>query len=81
MINAKRQAEKRQAEKRKPPIFNVFGVTRSGIEPRHPAPRADSLTTVLRGGGHFAWVLCHILVYQTYSYTASMHINSEASIY
>ncbi len=41
---------KRQAEKRKPPIFYVFGVTRSGIEPRLPAPRADDLTTVLRGG-------------------------------
>ncbi len=26
-------------------------MTRSGIEPRPPAPRADALTTVLRGGG------------------------------
>ncbi len=43
---------KRQAEKRKPPSFYVFGLTRSGIEPRPPAPRADSLTTMLRGGGH-----------------------------
>ncbi len=42
---------KRQAEKRKPPIFYVFGVTRSGIEPRPPAPLADALTTTLRGGG------------------------------
>ncbi len=33
LINAKRQAEKR-----KPPIFNVFGVTRSGIEPGLPHP-------------------------------------------
>ncbi len=41
---------KRQAEERKPPSFNVFGVTRSGIEPRPPAPRADVLTTVLRRG-------------------------------
>ncbi len=46
LINAKRQAEKR-----KPPSFYLFGVTRSGIEPRPPAPRADALTTVLRGGG------------------------------
>ncbi len=27
--------------------FYVFGVSRSGIEPRPPAPRADALTTVL----------------------------------
>ncbi len=27
-------------------------MTRSGIEPRPPAPRADSLTTMLRRGGH-----------------------------
>ncbi len=26
-------------------------MTRSGIEPRPPAPRADALTTTLRGGG------------------------------
>ncbi len=34
-------------------IFYVFVVTRSGIEPRPPAPRADALTTMLhvRGGG------------------------------
>ncbi len=32
-------------------MFYVFGVTRSGIEPRPPAPRADALTTVLRRGG------------------------------
>ncbi len=42
---------KRQAEKRKPPSFYVFGVTWSGIEPRPPAPRADALTTMLRAGG------------------------------
>ncbi len=42
---------KRQAEKRKPPSFYVFGVTRSGIETRKPAPRANALTTVLRRGG------------------------------
>ncbi len=30
---------------------NLFGVTRSGIEPRPPAPRADALTTTLRRGG------------------------------
>ncbi len=41
LINAKRQAVKC-----KPPIFYVFSVTRSGIEPRPPAPRADS-----RGAG------------------------------
>ena len=29
-------------EKRKPPIFYVFDVPQSGIEPRPPAPRADS---------------------------------------
>ena len=40
----------RQAEKRKPPIIYVFGVTRSGIELRPPAPQADDLTTVLRRG-------------------------------
>ncbi len=40
-----------KAEKRQPPIFYVFGVTRSGIEPGPPAPRADALTTMLRGGG------------------------------
>ncbi len=39
LINAKRQAEKR-----KPPIFDVC-VTRSGIEPRPPARWADALTT------------------------------------
>ncbi len=32
------------------PFFYVFGVTRSGIEPRPPAPRADTLTTMLHGG-------------------------------
>ncbi len=42
---------KRQAEKRKQPIFYVFGVTRSGIEPRPPAPRADAVTAMLREGG------------------------------
>ncbi len=42
---------KRQAEKRKPPSFYILGVTRSGIEPRPPAPWADALTTVLRRGG------------------------------
>ncbi len=36
--------------------FYVFGVTRSGIEPRPPAPRADALTTMLRGGGPFSLV-------------------------
>ncbi len=41
---------KRQAEKRKPPSFYVFGVTRSGVEPRPPAHRVDALTTMLRGG-------------------------------
>ncbi len=44
LINAKRQAEKR-----KPPSFYVFGVTRSGIEPRPPTPRADALTTATQG--------------------------------
>ncbi len=42
IINAKRQAEKS-----KPPIFYIFGVTR-----RPPAPQADALTTMLRRGGH-----------------------------
>ncbi len=37
------------------PFFYVFGVTRSGIEPRPPAPRADALTTMLRGGGCKLW--------------------------
>ena len=37
---------KRQAEKPKPPTFYIFGVTRSGIEPRE-----DALTTMPRGGG------------------------------
>ncbi len=37
---------KRQAENCKPPIFYVFGVPRSGIEPRPPAPRANALTTM-----------------------------------
>ena len=27
-----------------------YGVTRSGFEPRPPAPRTDALTTMLRGG-------------------------------
>ncbi len=39
------------------PFFYVFGVTRSGIEPRPPAPRADALTTMLRRGGT-AWRKC-----------------------
>ncbi len=38
------------------PIFYVFGVTRSGIETRPPAPLADALTTMLRGGGMSRWV-------------------------
>ncbi len=33
------------------PFFTSFCVTWSGIEPRPPAPQADALTTVLRGGG------------------------------
>ncbi len=33
---------KRQVEKRKPLIFYVFGVTRSGMEPWPPAPQADA---------------------------------------
>ncbi len=45
----------RQAEKRKPPIFYIFDVTRSEIELRPPTPRADALTTVLRGGGVITW--------------------------
>ncbi len=44
-----------EAEKRKPPSFYVFGATRSGIEPRPPAPRADALTTMLRGGSEGGW--------------------------
>ncbi len=32
------------------PVFYVFGVTRLGIEPRPPAPRADALTTVCYAG-------------------------------
>ncbi len=48
LINAKRQAEKR-----KPPIFYVFGVTRSGIEPPPPAYRADALTTAVTTGEKF----------------------------
>ncbi len=36
----------------KPPAFYVFGVTRSGIEPRPAAPREDTLSTRLRGGGN-----------------------------
>ncbi len=32
------------------PVFYVFGVTRSRIESRPPAPRADALTTVPRVG-------------------------------
>ncbi len=43
---------KRQAEKSKPPIFYVYGVMRTWIEPQPPAPRADALTIRLRGGGH-----------------------------
>ncbi len=57
---------KRQAEKRKPPIFNVFGVTRSEIEPRPPAPRADALTTVLRRGGDHCngvWLFLSFFLY------------------
>ncbi len=47
---------KRQADKRKPPILYVFGVTRSGIEPgRPPEPRADALATMLPEGGVKAW--------------------------
>ncbi len=38
---------KRQAKKRKPPIFYIFGVMQSWIEPRPPAPHADALTTML----------------------------------
>ncbi len=34
--------------KRQAPISYLFGVTRSGIEPRPPAPRADTLTIMLR---------------------------------
>ncbi len=45
---------KRQAEKRKPPTFYVFGVTRSGIEPRPPAPRADALTRLWAHGERVA---------------------------
>ncbi len=46
LINAKRQAEKRT-----PPSFYIFGVTWSGIEPWPTAPWADVLTTMLCGGG------------------------------
>ncbi len=43
------------------PFLYLFGVTRSGIEPRPPAPRADVLTTMLRGGGHLGGeYLCHV---------------------
>ncbi len=42
---------KRQAGKRKPPVVYLIGVTRTGIEPQPPAPRADVLTTMLHGGG------------------------------
>ncbi len=42
---------KRQAEKHKACSFYVFDVTRSGIKPRPPAPRADTLTTMLSRGG------------------------------
>ncbi len=49
---AKLTNAKRQAEKRKSPSFYIFGVTRSGIEPRPPPPRAGGLvTTRLRGSG------------------------------
>ncbi len=41
----------RQSVKAHGPLVYVFGVTRSGIEPRPPAPRADALTTALRRGG------------------------------
>ena len=43
-----------QAEHQAPGLlaFYILGVTWSGIEPRPPAPRADALTTMLRGGGH-----------------------------
>ncbi len=41
----------KQSAKAHGPLVYVFGVTRSGIEPRPPAPRADALTTVLRRGG------------------------------
>ncbi len=50
--------DKRQVEKRRPPSFYVSGVTRSGIEPRPPAPRADALTTRLCGGSLDAVGLC-----------------------
>ncbi len=33
------------------PFFYVFGVTRLGIEPQRPAPRAHARTTILREGG------------------------------
>ncbi len=41
----------------KPPIFHIFGVTRSGIEPRPPAPRTDALTTMLHGDGVYILVI------------------------
>ncbi len=40
---------KRPAKKRKPPNFYVFGVMRSGIEPRPLTPWVDALNTRLRG--------------------------------
>ncbi len=45
----------------------VFGVTRSGIEPRPPAPRADALTTVLSYAGavKFRWEI-NLMSYSLY---------------
>ncbi len=40
----------KQSIKAHGPLVYVFGVTRSGIELQPPAPQADTLTTMLRGG-------------------------------
>ncbi len=54
----------------KPPNCYVFGVTRSGIEPRPPAPRADTLTTVLRrGGGYYGG---HVAMFMGIASSASV---------
>ncbi len=45
---------RRQAEKRKPPSFYVFGVTRSGIDPPASRTPREALTTVLPRGGNMA---------------------------
>ncbi len=57
LINAKRQAKKR-----KPPIFYVFGVTRAGIELRLPHPERTLSNNCATRGGIMLWgrMLCKV---------------------